>query len=64
MGDLVNLNLFRKRKDRARAERAASEHRVKFGRNTAEKTENRFDSDRTKKDLDGKRLDDGGNKPA
>lgn len=64
MGDLVNLNLFRKRKDRARAERVAAEHRVQYGRNSAEKTANRFDSERDKKDLDGKHLDDGGNKPA
>lgn len=59
MGDVVNLNAFRKRKDRARAERTAAEHRARFGRSGAEKTANRFDGDRGKKDLDGKRLDDG-----
>jgi hypothetical protein len=64
MGDLVNLNTFRKRKERARAERVAAEHRVQYGRSTADKTANRFDSERDKKSLDGKMLDDGGNKPA
>ncbi len=64
MGDLVNLNSFRKRKARVSAERVAAEHRVQYGRNSAEKTANRFDSERDKKGLDGKHLDDGGNKPA
>ena len=43
MGDVVNLNAFRKRKDRARAERTAAEHRARFGRSGAEKTANRFE---------------------
>ncbi|MGQ0675047.1 MAG: DUF4169 family protein [Rhodospirillales bacterium] len=64
MGDIVNLNAIRKRKERARAERLAAEHRLKFGRSAAEKTVNRFDSSRDKKDLDGKRLDDGEKEPA
>jgi hypothetical protein len=64
MGDIVNLNAFRKRKDRARAERVAAEHRLKFGRTAAEKTANRFDSERDKKSLDGKQIDDGGKTPA
>jgi len=62
MGDVVNLNSFRRRKERLRAERSAAENRVKFGRNTGEKTVTRHDAERDKKNLDGKRLDDGGNK--
>jgi hypothetical protein len=61
MGDVVNLNSFRKRKEKARAERVAAEHRVKFGRTAAEKATTRREAERDKKDLDGKRLDDGGN---
>ena len=59
MADIVNLNAFRKRKDRARAERTAAEHRARFGRSAAEKTAIRFDGERDKKNLDGKVLDDG-----
>ena len=62
MGDVVNLNSFRKRKEKARAERLAAEHRVRFGRTATEKATARREAERDKKDLDGKRLDDGGNK--
>ena len=62
MGDVVNLNSFRRRKERLRAERAAAENRAKFGRGAGEKTVTRYDAEREKKNLDGKRLDDGGNK--
>jgi hypothetical protein len=37
MGDLVNLNRFRKAKERAEKERIAEANRVKFGRTKAER---------------------------
>ena len=60
MGDVVNLNGFRRRKERQGAERKAAENRAKFGRTGAEKALLRTEVERDKKDLDGKRLDDGG----
>ena len=63
MGDIVNLNSFRKRKQKARAERLAAEHRIKFGRSSGEKSLLRREAERDKKELEAKRLDDNGNKP-
>ena len=37
MGDIINLNKARKRRDRAAAERQAAANRVKFGRTPAER---------------------------
>ncbi|MCC6468522.1 MAG: DUF4169 family protein [Alphaproteobacteria bacterium] len=58
MGDVVNLNSFRKRRDRQQADRTAAENRVRFGRTGAEKAAIRREGERDKKDLEGKRLND------
>lgn len=57
MGDVVNLNRYRKSRNRAEAERKAEENRVKFGRTKAEKDRASQEIARLGKDLDGKELE-------
>jgi hypothetical protein len=57
MGDVVNLNKFRKTRDRRTAETRAAENRVRFGLSKEAKAKVRTETDQTQKDLDGKRLD-------
>jgi hypothetical protein len=58
VGDLVNLNKYRKQRRRADAARLASENRVRFGRGAAERARTRAEHDRRTETLDGKRFDD------
>jgi hypothetical protein len=60
VGDLVNLNKFRKQRQRAEAARQASENRVRFGRDKPERARTRAEQDRQDRSMDGKRLDDTG----
>ena len=53
MGDVVNLKLHRKRKDRAVKEEQAAENRAKFGRTKAEKALTEAERQKLAKDLDG-----------
>jgi hypothetical protein len=57
MGDVVNLNKFRKARDRRTAGEQATENRVRFGQPKDVKAKARSDAEQTQKDLDGKRLD-------
>ena len=57
MGDVVNLNKFRKARDRKVAEDQAAENRTRFGQPKDVKAKLRTEADQTQKDLDGKRLD-------
>lgn len=57
MGDVVNLNQYRKQRSRTTSQKRASENRVRFGRSKDEKTRQGHDADRTSRDLDGKQLD-------
>ncbi len=54
------VNLRRRRKAKARADKAAraDENRVRFGRTKAEKARDASETDRRRRDLDGKKLDD------
>ncbi|WP_181707293.1 DUF4169 family protein [Chthonobacter rhizosphaerae] len=52
MGEVVNLRLHRKRKEREDREQAASANRAKFGRTKAEK-----EVERAVLDLDRRKLD-------
>ncbi len=55
--DIVNLNKFRKARDRADAAKQAQENRVRFGRTKADK-ENASNDERAKsKALDGAELE-------
>lgn len=58
MGDVVNLNRFRKQRDRALKEAQAAENRVRFGRTKADKQKGGREQERAGTELDGKRLDD------
>ena len=53
MADPVNLNQYRKQRNRREAEKTAAENRAHHGRSKAE----RLDGAKAAKDLDDKRLD-------
>jgi Domain of unknown function (DUF4169) len=57
MADLVDLNKYRKQRDRRDAQKTAVENRARHGRSKAERKQERLDSDKAAKDLDNKRLD-------
>ncbi len=57
MADVVNLNRYRKQRERDRARKAADENRARFGRSKLERSTTRSDADKAAKDLDDKRLD-------
>jgi hypothetical protein len=54
---IVNLNQYRKRRQRSETERRAAENRVSFGRTKAERSKDLSESERATKELEGKRLD-------
>lgn len=57
MGDVVNLNQFRKQRSRTTSQKQASENRAKFGRSKDDKTRQIYETDRTSRELDGKQID-------
>jgi Domain of unknown function (DUF4169) len=57
MGDVVNLNRFRKDRARETEEQRAASNRLRFGQRKNERDRTRRESEKTKKDLDSKRLD-------
>ncbi len=58
MGDVVNLNRFRKTRDRAERAKEAEANRIRLGRTKAEKDRDRQEAERRAQDLNGKKLDD------
>ena len=56
MGDVVNLNKYRKTKQRLGGAKAAVQNRVRFGRDKGEREKARVEQERTAKELDDKRL--------
>jgi hypothetical protein len=54
---IVNLNQYRKKRRRAEADRRAAGDRVRFGRSKEERSRNLRESERSQKEMDGKRLD-------
>jgi len=63
MGEIINLNRFRKRRDRAEDERRADENRVRFGRTRAERARDSDEPRRADRALDDKRLPAGRDDP-
>ena len=57
MADVVNLNQYRKRRNRRDADKTAAANRTRHGRSKAEREKLRRESDKAAKDLDNKRLD-------
>jgi hypothetical protein len=60
MGDLVNLNRFRKRTDREQEARQAESNRARFGRTKAERKAAEQRTQRANEVLDQHRIDDEG----
>ncbi|ABI77770.1 conserved hypothetical protein [Hyphomonas neptunium ATCC 15444] len=60
MSDPVNLNKFRKVKEKAEKETRAQENRAKFGQTKAAKKLDKARADKLKKLTDGHRLQDFG----
>ena len=58
MADVVNLNRFRKTRQKEEREKTAEENRVRFGRTKAEKLRDRQEAERRKAALDGKKVED------
>jgi hypothetical protein len=58
MGDIVNLNRFRKQKAKETREREADANRVAFGRTKAEKKLSKAEKDLAEKSLDGHKRED------
>lgn len=59
MGDVVNLNRFRKRAAKQSAAKQADANRARFGRSKAERVQEQQRGERAKALLDQHRLDDG-----
>jgi hypothetical protein len=57
MGDLVNLNKYRKTKQRRESDRQAAINREKFGRNKAETDRERLLRRQSDQAIEGKKLD-------
>ncbi|PZT94415.1 MULTISPECIES: DUF4169 family protein [Sphingomonas] len=58
MGDVINLNRFRKGRDKVARAQEADANRRKFGRTKAEKAVEESEEARRKALLDGAKLDD------
>ena len=58
MGEVINLKLHRKRKEREAKAAVAAENRTRFGRTKAEKEAVKATTERETRRLDGHRLDD------
>ncbi len=58
MAEIVNLNRYRKDKNKAAAEAEAVNNRLLFGRKRVEKDLARKAAAKEKEDLDGKKLND------
>ncbi|MEH3157545.1 MAG: DUF4169 family protein [Sphingomonas taxi] len=58
MGEVVNLRLVRKARDRAEAAKVADANRAKFGRTKAEREAEAQAGARAERTLDGAKLED------
>jgi len=56
MGDVINLNRFRKARDKNEKTRQAEENRRTHGRDKAEKQRQALEKESADRDLDGKKL--------
>jgi hypothetical protein len=59
MGNLVNLNKFRKRVEKERSEQEASTNRAKFGRTRSEREREEAQTERAREILDQHHIDGG-----
>ncbi|CAO3375643.1 DUF4169 family protein [Azospirillum argentinense] len=59
MADVVNLNRFRKMRQKEEREKNAEANRIRFGRSKTEKLRDRQEAERRAAELDGKKVEDG-----
>ena len=64
MAEIVNLNRYRKAREKDRAKVTAEENRVLHGRTKAEKRRDADEQDRESRSLDGAKFEDDGPEPA
>lgn len=64
MAEIVNLNRYRKAREKERAKTAAEENRVRFGRTKSEKLSDADERNRNARTLDDARREDDGPEPA
>jgi hypothetical protein len=57
MGDVVNLNQIRKRRERAAAEQRAKENRTLYGRSKDDRIKAAHESEKAQRELDEKKLE-------
>ena len=57
MGDVINLNRYRKARARAEKQREAEANRARHGRTRSDRTASRREQQRSDATLDGKRLE-------
>ncbi len=57
MADIVNLNQYRKKRERGEAEKTAAANRARHGRSKAERAKERSEADKAAKELGDKRLE-------
>ena len=60
MAEIVNLNRYRKAREKERAQAEAEENRARHGRTKADKLRDGREHDRDARSLDGARLEDEG----
>ncbi len=58
MGDVINLNRYRKQRDQRRREQEAGPNRVRSGRTRAEVKADVTTRERARQALDGKKIDE------
>ena len=58
MGEIVNLNRYRKQRERLQKEQEAGLNRTRAGRSRVEKQAERTAAERARRELDGKKLDE------
>lgn len=64
MAEIVNLNRYRKAREKERSQAEAEENRARHGRTKADKLRDEREHDRDARLLDGSRLEDDGPEPA
>ena len=57
MGDIVNLNQFRKRRERELKDSRSFDKRIKSSQNKAKRNSLRHEIEQRRRELDGKRFD-------
>ncbi|MGE3936990.1 MAG: DUF4169 family protein [Rhodospirillaceae bacterium] len=57
MGEVINLNQYRKKREKDDGRKTAAENRVRFGRDKTERREAAFEAERREANLNGSRIE-------